>query len=124
MINKKIALKVKFERMKKGFSQEELAFRAGLSRNSIWKIETEKASPTVETLAKMVTLATKAWIYNNLIIDIDRAAMECGADVGKIKEIIEEYRDANQLYDEQRPLWFGAQMLDSDVRQRLYVYSI
>ena len=41
-----------------------------------------------------------------------------------IKEIIEEYRDANQLYDEQRPLWFGAQMLDSDVRQRLYVYSI
>jgi len=53
MINKKIALKVKFERMKKGFSQEELAFRAGLSRNSIWKIETEKASPTVETLAKI-----------------------------------------------------------------------
>lgn len=85
----------------------------------------EQVQPSsVETLAKMVTLATKAWIYNNLIIDIDRAAMECGADVGKIKEIIEEYRDANQLYDEQRPLWFGAQMLDSDVRQRLYVYSI
>lgn len=53
MINKKIALKVKFERMKKGFSQEELAFEAGISKTSIWKIETGKVSPTVETLAKI-----------------------------------------------------------------------
>ncbi len=53
MINKKIALKVKFERMKKGLSQEELAFEAGISKTSIWKIETGKVSPTVETLAKI-----------------------------------------------------------------------
>ena len=53
MINKKVALKIKFERMKKGFSQEELAYEAGLSRTSIWKIETGKVSPTVETLAKI-----------------------------------------------------------------------
>ena len=53
MINKKIALKIKFERLKKGFSQEELALQAGLSRTSIWKIETGKVSPTVETLAKI-----------------------------------------------------------------------
>ena len=53
MINKKIALKVKFERMKKGFSQEELAFEAGISKTSIWKIEAGKVSPTVETLAKI-----------------------------------------------------------------------
>ena len=53
MINEKICLKVKFERMKKGFSQEELAFKAGVNKNTIWKIETGKASPTVETLAKI-----------------------------------------------------------------------
>lgn len=53
MINKKIALKIKFERLKKGFSQEDLAYEAGLSRTSIWKIETGKVSPTVETLAKI-----------------------------------------------------------------------
>ena len=39
--------------MKKGFSQEELAFEAGISKTSIWKIETGKVSPTVETLAKI-----------------------------------------------------------------------
>ncbi len=53
MINKKIAIKIKFERMKKGFSQEELAYEAGISKTSIWKIETGKVSPTVETLAKI-----------------------------------------------------------------------
>lgn len=53
VINKKICIKVKFERMKKGFSQEELAFEAGVNKNTIWKIETGKVSPTVETLAKI-----------------------------------------------------------------------
>ena len=53
MINSKICLKVKFERIKKGLSQEELAFRAGVNKNTIWKIETAKVSPTVETLAKI-----------------------------------------------------------------------
>ena len=53
MITKKIGLKVKFERIKKGFSQEELALVAGLNRLTIWKIETGKVSPTVDTLAKI-----------------------------------------------------------------------
>ena len=44
---------VKFERIKKGFSQEDLALKANISRNTVWKIETGKASPTIETLAKI-----------------------------------------------------------------------
>ena len=52
-INQKICLKVKFERIKKNLSQEELAFNAGLNKNTIWKIETGKVSPTVETLSKI-----------------------------------------------------------------------
>lgn len=53
MTGRKVALKIKFERMKKNLSQEELALSAGLSRNSIWKIETGKVSPTIETLDKI-----------------------------------------------------------------------
>lgn len=53
MINEKICKKIKLERTKKGLSQEELAFRAGLNKNTIWKIETSKVSPTVETLEKI-----------------------------------------------------------------------
>jgi len=50
--------------------------------------------------------------------------MECGADIGKIKEEIENYRDANNMYKEAKPKWFAAQQLDSDMRQRLYQYSL
>ncbi len=53
MINEKIRLKVKFERQKKGLSQEELAFKAELSRNAIWKIESGRVSPTIATLEKI-----------------------------------------------------------------------
>ena len=53
MINEKICLKIRFERQKKGMSQEELALEAGLSRNAIWKIESGRVSPTVITLEKI-----------------------------------------------------------------------
>jgi len=53
MINEKICLKVKFERQKKGLSQEELALEAGLSRNAVWKIESGRVSPTIVTLEKI-----------------------------------------------------------------------
>lgn len=53
MINEKISLKIKFERQKRGLSQEELALEAGLSRSAIWKIESRKVFPTIESLEKI-----------------------------------------------------------------------
>lgn len=53
MITEKICLKIKFERQKRGISQEELALSAGLSRNAIWKIESGKVSPTIASLEKI-----------------------------------------------------------------------
>ena len=53
MINEKISKKLKLERIKAGLTQEQLAEKSGLSRNSIQKIETGKVSPTVETLEKL-----------------------------------------------------------------------
>ena len=53
MISEKICLKVKFERQKKGISQEELAALSGLSRNAIWKIESGRVSPTIDSLEKI-----------------------------------------------------------------------
>ena len=52
-INEKICLKVKFERIKRGLSQEELALEAGLNRNTIGKIERAEVSPTIDTLEKI-----------------------------------------------------------------------
>ncbi len=52
-INNKICLKVKFERLKRNLSQEELAFQANLNKNTIGKIERGEVSPTIETLEKL-----------------------------------------------------------------------
>lgn len=53
MVSEKICLKVKFERIKRNLSQEQLAFKANVNKNTIWKIETGKVSPTIETLEKI-----------------------------------------------------------------------
>lgn len=52
-INKRIGTKIKLERVKRNWSQEELAEKADLSKNSVGAIERGTSSPTVETLAKI-----------------------------------------------------------------------
>ena len=52
-LSQKICKKIKLERIKKGFSQEELALEANMNRNSIWKIETGRVSPSIESLEKI-----------------------------------------------------------------------
>jgi len=50
-------------------------------------------------IAKAFILATKADIYNELIIDLDEGALYYGHDIGSIKSKIEEYADTRELYD-------------------------
>lgn len=49
-ISKKISTKIRFERMKRNISQEDLALSAGLSRNGLSKIETGIVSPSIDSL--------------------------------------------------------------------------
>ena len=53
VISNKIAKKIKLERTKRDLSQQELALRAGIDKNTVWKIETSQVSPTVNTLEKI-----------------------------------------------------------------------
>ena len=52
-LSKKIGKKIKLERIKRDISQEDLSFEAGLARNTIWKIESGRVSPTVDSLEKI-----------------------------------------------------------------------
>ena len=52
-ITAKISKKIKLERNKRDLSQLELANKAGVDKNTIWKIETGQVSPTLETLEKI-----------------------------------------------------------------------
>ncbi len=53
MITAKIGKKIKLERNKRDLSQLELANKAGLDKNTIWKLETGQVSPTLDTLEKI-----------------------------------------------------------------------
>ena len=52
-LNSKICLRIKFERIKRNLSQEQLAEIADLNRNTVGNIERGLASPTVDTLEKL-----------------------------------------------------------------------
>ena len=52
-IGNKISKKIRLERNKRNFSQQDLALTAGVDKNTIWKIETGQVSPTISTLEKI-----------------------------------------------------------------------
>lgn len=52
-LNNKIGIKIKFERLKRNFSQEQLAERANLDTGTISKIERNVTSPTIVTVEKI-----------------------------------------------------------------------
>jgi len=52
----------------------------------------------VPYFADLAVLAVKAYIYNKLIIGIDIAKLYGGQDIGRYKDIVESYADADELY--------------------------
>lgn len=53
LLNKKIGLKIKFERLKRELSQEQLSELADLNPNTIGRIERNEISPTIVTVEKI-----------------------------------------------------------------------
>jgi hypothetical protein len=50
------------------------------------------------TFAKLCVYATKAWIYNYYLVPLNRGAIEGGFELGVIKDVIDGYSDANELF--------------------------
>lgn len=50
--------------------------------------------------SELVTLAVKSYIYNNVIIELDRGYIVGGQELSIIKDKIEEYADAESMYEE------------------------
>jgi len=53
MAVQKIAMRIKALRTKRGWSQEELASRAGITRGYLARVETGRHEPTLTTLGKL-----------------------------------------------------------------------
>lgn len=48
--------------------------------------------------SELVTLATKAYIYNTLVVALDKGYLTGGQELSIIKSIIDEYRDSGENY--------------------------
>lgn len=79
-------------------------------------------SGTFLKFAKLVELATKAHIYNALIIPIGQGQLVGGMDLGKFKEIVEGFADSNDNYDTYlNEVWRAVQILDDDLSKKRHL---
>lgn len=79
---------------------------------------------SIRILSDLVLFATRSWIYNNLIVEIDRSVQETGMDIGTIRSIVEGYANAEEQYEEAYLKFRGASVLDPEYRRRLYFYML
>lgn len=69
-ITKKVSLKIKLERVKRGWSQEQLAEHANLNANTIGKIERAQISPTIDTIVQIAEAFDMDFSKLTNIVDI------------------------------------------------------
>ncbi len=75
---------------------------------------------SVPKFSKLVELATKAYIYNTLILQIDSAQLEGGRELGRFLEIVDGYADSNEMYQEYlKDTWRRVAILsDTEAKRR------
>ncbi len=75
--------------------------------------------------SQMVTLAVKAYIYTNLDIQIDRGYLVGGMNLGRIREIVDSYSDANDMYRELLTTrWQRGSFTNDRPRMHTYIKSM
>lgn len=79
----------------------------------------------VRHFAKLCILATKAWIYKNLNVKLDKAHIEGGVEVSKIREIVDDYRDASEQFNEFiQEKWRKIQRMTDKPRRMNYINAL
>lgn len=53
-----------------------------------------------DVFSELVVLATKAHVHNRLIISLDEGQIKSGVSIGRFREVVDGYADANQMYRE------------------------
>ena len=77
---------------------------------------------SIPVLANLAVMATKQWCYTNLRIPADRAVQETGMDLPTITSILDEWRDIDQLYQEEFTKFRGTSNISPDMYRRLVLF--
>ena len=75
--------------------------------------------------ARLVELATKAYIYTNCLIPMDQGVLHGGMSLGRISDMVDSYSDANEMYREVfETQWKKAAFTNDRPRMHRYVRSM
>lgn len=74
--------------------------------------------------AQLVEYATKAYIYNYLIIKLDKAYILGGSEMGSVLRVIETYADAETRYRELLDQFSGSTKLDTNTLAYILRHAI
>lgn len=75
--------------------------------------------------AKMCELAVKSYIWKNRVIPMDKGELTAGVTLGAIKEVIDEYKDAEQMYqDYRKDVMRKVLLLNDDQRKRRHLVRL
>ena len=55
---------------------------------------------SIPAFSKLVELAVKSYIYNELVIKIDMGLIKAGQEIGRFKEVVDNYSDSEQMYQD------------------------
>lgn len=75
-------------------------------------------SMTYHKFTRLCELAVKSYIYNELVLKINQGQLSGGLEIGRFKEIVDSYADAEELYSNYlQDVWRRVAILD-DQRSR------
>lgn len=78
----------------------------------------------IDTFADLCVAATKAYIYNKLVIKLGKAFVQGGYEIGEFKAIVDSYSDAITRYRELLTDFAGASVLDPSRLEGILPYLI
>lgn len=77
---------------------------------------------TILKLSHMAVLVTKAHIYNTLIVRLNKGAIYAGHELSVIKDIIEDYKDAENEYREYyNTVWKKVAFMNNEKSMHQYI---
>lgn len=79
---------------------------------------------TIPDFAELCVLATKAYIYNEMLIPMDQGQLSGGQTLGVFRDKISEYSDANDMYREKLRRWKKISVFNDPEAHRRLIRSI